>query len=304
MKIAFTYHPVQFFLVTILATFIFGFVAAYLSYRSQIEKMQTFLIIGLFVPCITALSMILLSGNKEMIRDFLTRLLIFKIQLSYLSVILFLMPCVILVATVLSLLFGYSTNQFCLAESFSVIKGWSFLGIFIPLLLAPLIEEIGWRGYGVDSLRSHFNVFVTSLIFGSLWALWHLPLFFIKGYYHNQLYELGTVYVVNFFVSVLVIAFLKNWIYYQTDRSILAVILFHSTLNLSCMLLNTDPFTKCIATVLLCVVLIVVLVQNKTFFFQDDMKTATRIANASQTKDQKVDRNGRVELSIEQKKSN
>jgi membrane protease YdiL (CAAX protease family) len=267
MNFAFVYYPFQFYLITLLSTFLFGFVAAYLSYRSQIAKTKPLLIISIFVPCITALSLIFLSGNKEMIQDFLSRLMLFKIHLGDLSVILFLMPCVILVATTLSLIFGYSSDQFCCNPEFSVMKGWGFLGIFIPLLLAPLIEELGWRGYGVDSLRSHFNLFTTSLIFGSLWALWHLPLFFIKGYYHNQLCELGAIYVVNFFVSVFVVAFLMNWIYYLTDRSIPAVILFHSILNLSSMLLKTAPFTKCIATVLLCVVLIIILVQNKTFFF-------------------------------------
>lgn len=287
MRFAFIYHPVQFYLVTILATLIPGFVAAYISYRDKIDKMQPLLIISIFVPCITALAMIFLSGNKEMIQDFLTRLMLFKIPLGYLSVILLLMPCVILVATALSLVFGYSAEQFCFNTELNVIKGWGFLGIFIPLLLAPLIEEVGWRGYGVDSLRSHFNLFTTSLLFGSLWALWHLPLFFIKGYYHNQLCALGPLYVVNFFVSVVVMAFLMNWIYYQTDRSIPAVILFHAIINLSSMLLKTDPFTKCIATGLLCVVLIIVLIQNKTFFFHDDTRPATQIGGVSWRNGQK-----------------
>jgi D-alanyl-D-alanine carboxypeptidase len=155
------------------------------------------------------------------------------------------------------------------------MKGWNLSGIFIPLLLAPILEELGWRGYGVDSLRSHFNLFTTSLIFGFLWGLWHLPLFFIKGYYHNQLYELGTVYVVNFFVSVMVVAFLMNWIYYQTDRSIPALILFHSVLNLSSILLRTDPFTKCITTILLSVTLIIVISLNSSFFFDNGVRPPT-----------------------------
>ena len=213
MKFAFAYYPVQFYLIAILASLSFMLIAADLSYRGQIEKTLPLLLIGLFMPCITALAMIHLSGNKAMIQDFWTRLFLFEIQPGYLTVILFLMPCVILIATALSLAFGYSTDQFCLANEFSVVKGWGIIGVLIPLLLAPLIEEVGWRGYGVDSLRSHFNLFTTSLLFGVLWALWHVPLFFVKGYYQNQLSELGTVYVVNFFDSVFVLALLTNWIY-------------------------------------------------------------------------------------------
>jgi membrane protease YdiL (CAAX protease family) len=50
---------------------------------------------------------------------------------------------------------------------------------------APAVEELGWRGYGMDSLRSCFSLFTASLYFALLWALWHLPLFFINNYYHK-----------------------------------------------------------------------------------------------------------------------
>ncbi|MCB1111185.1 MAG: serine hydrolase [Chlamydiales bacterium] len=281
MKLAFDYYPVQFYLITILTSLALGPIAAYLSYRGQAEKILPLLLINLFVPCITALAMIHLSGSKEMIQDFWARLLLFKIQPGYLTVILMLMPCAILLATAISLVFGYSTDQFFLAKELSVMKGWSLLGIFIPLLLAPLIEELGWRGYGVDSLRAHNSLFTTSVIFGILWALWHLPLFFVKGYYQNQLWDLGIIYVLNFFVSVFVVAFLMNWVYYHTGRSIPAIVLFHSMLNLSSILFRTEPVTKCIATVLLCGVLMVLLVQDRAFFFDSSIKPISQIAGIS-----------------------
>ena len=212
--------------------------------------------------------MIFSSKSQILIHDFWKRLFLFKISPSCLMFILFFMPCAILLSTGLSLFFGYSADQFSFSNQFSVMKGWSILGIVIPLLLAPIIEELGWRGYGVDSLRASFNLFKTSLIFGILWALWHLPAFFIKGYYHNQLWDLGLIYVVNFFVSVLVIAILMNWIYYKTDRSIPAVILFHSLLNLSSMALKTEPFTKIITTLLVCVVTALIIVYDRSFFFR------------------------------------
>ncbi|WP_420422427.1 type II CAAX prenyl endopeptidase Rce1 family protein [Simkania sp.] len=121
---------------------------------------------------------------------------------------------------------------------------------------------------GSIALGSHYNLFLTSVLFGTLWALWHLPLFFVKGYYQNQLLQLGPIYVLNFFLSTFVIAFIMNWIFYQTGRSIPALILFHSMINLSAILFRTEPMTKCIATVLLCIVLVFVIVQNKATFFE------------------------------------
>ncbi len=267
MKSSFVYSPIVYYSIVLFFSLALAPFFSYFSYRDQVAKIQPLVLFSLVVPCITALAMIFLSGNKEMIQDFWSRLGLFKIQLNYLAFLVFLMPCIVLLATTISLLFGYSADQFHLAEGFSVMKGWGLLGIFLPLLLAPLIEELGWRGYGVDSLRSHFNLFNTSVIFGILWALWHLPLFFIKGYYQNQLWDLGIIYVINFFVSVFIVAFLMNWIYYHTHRSIPALVLFHCMLNLSSILFRTTPVTKCIATVLLGFVLIIVLIKDHAFFF-------------------------------------
>ncbi len=50
----------------------------------------------------------------------------------------------------------------------------------VILFLAPTLEELGWRGYGVDSLRSKFSLFKTTMLFAVIWGLWHLPLFFIQ----------------------------------------------------------------------------------------------------------------------------
>lgn len=265
------YHPLVFFLITISVALALGPITAYLSQKGMEQFQMPLLLFGLCVPCITSIAMIYASHNKVLIQDFWERLMDFKISFTYLMVILLLMPCILFLATGLSLFFGYSSDQFSLASDFSVMRGWVVLGIAIPLILAPIIEEVGWRGYGVDSLRAFFNLFTTSVLFGLLWAVWHLPAFFIKGYYQNQLWNLGILYVVNFFVSVFVIAILMNWIYYKTGRSIPAIILFHSVLNLSSVLFKTEPFTKCIVTVFLLVVTTIVIVYDRDFFFNDSV---------------------------------
>jgi len=225
------------------------------------------LLFGLCVPGVVALTMIFTSHDELLISDFWRRLFLFHISTTYLVIILFFMPCVVVLATGISLFFGRSREQFSVTKELGVMKGWAIFGIAIPLVLAPLIEELGWRGYGVDSLRAHFNLFTTSVLFGLLWALWHLPLFFVKGYYHNQLRTLGWIYVANFFFSVFVVAFMINWMYYKTDRSIPAIILFHAMLNLSAMLLRTEQFTKCIVTGILGIIAIMLIVLDSEFFF-------------------------------------
>jgi uncharacterized protein len=266
------YHPVWFFLITMLAALVLCPVANYFSSQSGLEKYQLpLLLLSLSVPCITALAMIYTTSDGILVADFWKRVLLFKINAPYLLFILLLMPCVICVATWISLFFGFSAEQFSITKGMSAMKGWAILGIAIPLLLAPLIEELGWRGYGVDSLRAYFNLFKASVLFGFLWALWHLPTFFVKGYYQNELWHLGIVYVINFFVSVFVVAILMNWVYYKTDRSIPAIVLFHAVLNFSSMILRTEQFTKCIATTLLCAIAIAVVVCDREYFFSSTL---------------------------------
>ncbi|MGP8175599.1 MAG: lysostaphin resistance A-like protein [Terracidiphilus sp.] len=56
---------------------------------------------------------------------------------------------------------------------------------FLPLsFLAMLIlgggqEELGWRGYILDPIEERLGPWLGNLVLGVVWAVWHLPLFFI-----------------------------------------------------------------------------------------------------------------------------
>jgi membrane protease YdiL (CAAX protease family) len=171
------YKPVRFFLITFLLTWISWFISAYFSYQEGMSEYQLlFMFPGLFAPSVTALMMLSGPQNKELRADFWDRFRLNRIKLSFLPALFLLVPIVVILATVISLLFGLSVNQFALSSEYKVMRGHGLISLLI-LFLAPTFEEIGWRGYGVDSLRYKCNVFQTSLLFGVLWAMWHVPLF-------------------------------------------------------------------------------------------------------------------------------
>ena len=99
------------------------------------------------------------------------------------------------------------------------------------LLFGPLPEEPGWRGYALEGLQSRRGPLASSLIVGLIWALWHLPLFFIESSW--QALEVGLLgsrfwlYMLN----ILLDSFVYTWIYNHTGRSILAAVLFHFSVN-------------------------------------------------------------------------
>lgn len=58
--------------------------------------------------------------------------------------------------------------------------------MFAPYLLLMVFfgggqEELGWRGYILDPLEERLGPWLANLVLGVVWAVWHLPLFFIPG---------------------------------------------------------------------------------------------------------------------------
>ncbi len=268
MNIKITYKPVAFFVITFLITWSAWFIAAYFSYQEGMGGLQAlFMMPGLFAPFIAAMIMIYRSKSPELRRDYWDRLWNSKrIRLATVPIMLLLMPAVILVSILLSLLFGKSVDQFGIVQQFSFSAGP--MPVLLLLIFVPALEEMGWRGYGVDSLRSRFNLFSTSLWFGLLWALWHLPMFFVRHYYQNELLS-NWVYTANFWVSIFPVAIIINWLYYRNNRSIIACFLFHLSVDLASEIFQVEQFTKCIGTVVLILIAVLIVIADRKLFFEE-----------------------------------
>jgi len=87
---------------------------------------------------------------------------------------------------------------------------------------------------------------------------------------------MNIIYALNFLVSLIPASILMNWIYYKNNRSIIAIILFHSMLNLFSVLLQTEQFTKCIITIILLVISAIVVWRNKSFFYEKENRSINR----------------------------
>jgi uncharacterized protein len=272
MKPSFIYHPITFFLSCFFLSAALWLFAAYISLQESMQYLLFPLVLGgMSCPTISALIMLAQSKNKSMSSDFFQRLSFKKIKLRFIPIVLLLMPCLVMLAITISLLFGFSSDQLLLSiPSDQALQGINFLAIFIAVFLSCSLEEIGWRGYGIDSLNSKFNLWKTSLIFATLWSLWHVPAFFIKnGYFQKELWNLGLIHVVVYFMSLFPITILINWLYAQNNRSIVIAILFHAIMNLSYGLFPIQLFTKIILMLLLFIVAGTIVIINKELFFKN-----------------------------------
>ena len=259
------YRPVLFFVLAYLFTWMFWIPAVFVPENIGIILM----LIGLIAPAVISTIFVLASDSEALKQDLKNKIIGFykvKWQNVILAIIVF--AAIIVASILLSLLFGQSIEQFAFTEDFS-FTGVGIAGAFITILVASIIEEVGWKGYCEDSIGDYMNWFWESMIFGVLWSLWHLPLLFIPGTYQAGL-MVNPLYVANFFISGVPMGFIITWVYLVSDRSILACMVFHLFVNFMQEKIAMTPETKCVETIVATIATIVIVLANKEMFFETD----------------------------------
>lgn len=93
------------------------------------------------------------------------------------------------------------------------------------LIVPPLGEEFGWRGFALSRLQRRYNALWASLILGVIWACWHMPIFFLPGV---RLSDFPL-----FFVGITAGSVLLTWLYNSTGNSLLIVMVAHAGFDLA-----------------------------------------------------------------------
>lgn len=270
-KKLYSYKPVQFFLIAYSITWVAWFTAAYFSYQQsdQAQLIQAILQpLGLLGPPCAALWLIFTSNSRELKGNFIDRLSNLRlIKLSTIPALLLIMPAAWIISAWISyLFFGQSLTQLTITNLISFSAG--LMPVPVMLYGAAFLEEVGWRGYGVDSLRGKRTFFTVTLIFAALWALWHTPLFFINGYYHNLILRENPLFALNFYLGVFPVAFINNWLWYKNSGSILSGFIFHAVAN-TVAFLQLTQIAESLQTVVLTIFVIGFVILNKRLFFSE-----------------------------------
>lgn len=113
--------------------------------------------------------------------------------------------------------------------------------------LVPFFEELGWRGYAQDLLQKKHSAVTASLILGGVWSLWHLPASFIPDTYQAGL-GIGTLEFWLHFSGIVFLSVTISWIYINTNRSILVMVIFHAMVNLAGELIKLSEVGETIYT--------------------------------------------------------
>ncbi len=184
---------------------------------------------GAWAPTLSAIFLIWLSEGWGGIREFLKKVLRWRVGFRWYLVVLFGIAAIAYLAIGIGMLFGINPPEIsppnglpreALIGALPIIF---FINIFVG---GPLAEDIGWRGYILPKMRERMTVLNASLLIGVIWAIWHLPYFIFPGWNAAT----GNIPFHWFALLTTSWSVLFAWVYVNTE-SILMPVLFHAAIN-------------------------------------------------------------------------
>lgn len=136
------------------------------------------IIAAAFGPSLAGVTTVVLFDGLAGVRRWLKRCLFWRIGWGWYAIAAFVPLGVMGLAVAL-----YAAKGGAVPASPAAGHWWLSVLIFGQILLlgGPVGEEFGWRGYALPALTHRIGWRWASLTVGGVWALWHLPLFFIPG---------------------------------------------------------------------------------------------------------------------------
>ena len=172
-------------------------------------------LIGGFVPSITGIILTRIYERRTGLNHLLKSAIDYKIGLRAFAIII----AYPVIAGSLQLFIHRMSGG-----SFDYSQFIRQLPSIIPLLiLGPLSEEFGWRGFLQKRVNKEFSAIPGSLVIGITWSLWHLPLFYMSG---TSQHDFNIPYI-PFMAGVTASSFIYTYVYIKSNESLFSAILLH-----------------------------------------------------------------------------
>jgi hypothetical protein len=195
-------------------------------------------LIGGASPLLAGLGLAALTGEKAQALDLARRLVDWRrVSGSWWLIILLFWLCLDLAMAGMARWLGITDSPLDVNTSLFLNPGM-LLFLLLLSFVFPAIEEIGLRGYYLDTLQQYFGPTTSGLVNGTVWAIWHAPFVWFPGYYANTTFNPELQWWLPMIVcqTLLIVQ-----VYNRTDRSILAVLIFHGMMNFTGEWLRISP---------------------------------------------------------------
>jgi CAAX protease family protein len=190
--------------------------AGLLPFRSPIGVSASVVVASFVGPFLSAFIMTGVTEGREGIGRLLRRCVLWRVGLGwYLFTLIGISMILVLGVIVLP---GAMASSKGLASLVAIL--WLSQIVYV-FLHGPLGEEPGWRGFALPRLQRLHGPLVASVILGPLWALWHLPFFWVPAW--NFPPTLANI--VLFVMASLPVTIIMTWVLNNTKGSVLMAIL-------------------------------------------------------------------------------
>ena len=226
-------YLILFFVVTLLWTWICGFLPVILGIRGT--PLGSFLFyFGGGAPSVTALFLVFLTYEKDRRKNYFRRC--FRISGNILKwmgyTALFFAGAAALGLIFAVRLRGLPMPGMDFLKAIAANPVNLFLVLFLSVISGPLNEEFGWRGYALDPLLLRFGFVKANLLLGFIWAVWHLAWYLTPGQAQYNMLQKSLFDALAFLPSSISLCFVVTFVYIKTGRSILAGAMVHMLSNL------------------------------------------------------------------------
>lgn len=176
-------------------------------------------LLGVCAPAIVAVGLTAVAEGRTGVTRLLSRVGRWRVSLGLYAFAIFYMAATKLVAAVAVRMAtgawpAFGDTPLLLMLGGILVSTWTQAG-----------EELGWRGFALPRLAARLGLGPASVLLGVIWALWHLPLFYLAGSGSDgQSFPIYLLHVVALSVAM-------AWLYWQSDGSLLLVMVMHASVN-------------------------------------------------------------------------
>jgi membrane protease YdiL (CAAX protease family) len=181
------------------------------------------LAIGGMGPLVAAVIAAAYEGGGGAVRALLARVGHWRVPVIWYAVAILGPALLVALAFLLGLAFG---DPLPAAPPAGV---WSTLPLLaVVYFVIAVVEETGWRGYAQPRLQRPYGALGAGLIVGILWALWHLPQWWIPATGQAEKWPFFI-----FAAGTVAQSVLLAWLLNRAGGSVLLVALAHAAINLA-----------------------------------------------------------------------
>lgn len=105
----------------------------------------------------------------------------------------------------------------------------------VTIGIAPLWEEVGWRGFALPGMQRLHGPVMGTLILGALWGVWHLPFFFgpLARTGPDATFISAGIALIEFSIGLTGLSVVMTWVLNNCRGSTLLAILLHAAFDSS-----------------------------------------------------------------------